>query len=454
MKKGIVCISNNLKYDNRVVRHIKSISQVMDEVHVSAQPVPDEKWYLNDWHNVSYKFFKWIPDAYPATVKISEIAKRLKIIDELKIITGILDFDNYLEKDICSLAIAKENEIQRKIIKKEKIKSYLSVWNKCESDENEYLRILCFLDSAIQWAETVSDIPANLIYCNDIDSLLCGIVHKKKYGSKLVYDVHDLYYDILLNKENPIFGKFLIIFEHYFINWVDELIGVSQSELEYLKKLHKTDAPANFIPNCLPKFEENKEILFKKEPHVPFRFYFHGIADEIRGVKKMIEAIRMVPEATLYLRCLPSPFIEEMKELADKEGVFKRIHFLEVVKQKDLSEAVNRDSDVGISLLDLSPNNSAYSKISLTNKFAEYLSGATPVMVIANTEQGNIVKEYGCGITIKKCTAKCIAKGMKYIIDHPERYQKMSQNAINVYEKIFSWEKYETKLQNMIDGLI
>lgn len=454
MNKGIVCISNNLKYDNRVVRHITAISQVMDEVHVSAQPIPDENWHLGDLHKVSYNFFKWIPDSYPATVKIKEITERLQLTNELKIITGILDFDNYLEKNISKIAIDKEKKKQKKIIKKEKIKSYLSKWNKCETSENEFLRILCFLDAAVQWAESVIDIPANIVYCNDIDSLLCGIVHKRKYGSKLVYDVHDLYYDILLNKKNPVYGSFLVLFEHYFIKWVDVLVGVSQSELEYLKGLHKVNVPVNFIPNCLPQFEGNRKILSKKETHVPFRFYFHGIADEIRGVKKMIEAIRMIPEATLYLRCLPSPFIEEMKELAEKEGVIKRIHFLEAVTQKELSEAVNRDSDAGISLLDLPPNNSAYSTISLTNKFAEYLSGATPVIVIANTEQGNIVKEYECGITIKKCTAKCIAKGMKYFIDHPEQYQKMSENAINVYKNIFSWEKYETKLQDMITSLL
>ena len=74
-------------------------------------------------------------------------------------------------------------------------------------------------------------VNANIIHCNDLNTLPIGIIIKKFYNQnvKIIYDAHE--YETQKNGLNRIEKRFIAILESYFIKHVDKMITVSALRL-------------------------------------------------------------------------------------------------------------------------------------------------------------------------------------------------------------------------------
>lgn len=444
--KVLVCITNNLRYDTRVKRHICAIAERVDSVHVLAQATPDETFWL-DLPNVSYSFVNITRDAHPVTQSLRLLCEKLDILPELQEVAPVLYSDTYFQEDEARLLL----DLQTRLFASGRWADVRAgVPEEC-TDVEQIAAWLWILETMIKWAEAASNIFADVIYCNDTETLLCGVAHKKKYGSRLIYDVHDMFYDIAPGEFCRAHRYCTAMIENQGIRYADAVIGICNQYLKTLENIHGYNGPMVFIPNCTPPQSEPQDCRVKKEMMEPLRFYYHGMATAVRGIEKVILALHNVQDAVLVLRCIPSPYVEDLRELVKQESLCERVKFLEIVPVESILNATARDADVGLAFWD----NGGQARLSLglrgvlNNKFIDYLTAGIPVLTMAGTEQGDIVQQYQCG-AVGECTVEDITEKMKWFCENRAQYAQMSQNALQASSELFVWDKYKPLLQQIV----
>lgn len=441
--KLIMLVSNNLQYDTRVKRHLSTLTKEFDEVLLSARPIPDDQTYLS-FPNLTYTFFDWEPYTYPATKKLRNALKEIDMFDDIwPVAPAILD-EHYYEPDSLDF----EKQLQDTLMDTPQWKEVLAGIPEVADLAKQMGWVFGFLDCAIQWARDVVSESADVIYCNDIDTLLAGVAHKRRYHSRLIYDAHDIYCDMFPGIFPRMHRNMLALLERQLLQYVDVLLGVSQSELSWMNKTYQVNIPQAVIHNCTEDITQDNHI--KKTYKLPLRLYYHGNADPTRGIGNAIDAVALVPDVVFHIRCLPGSFLDALKEKVRAMGLNNRVFFLAPVPGTEAAAAARRDGDIGIHAC--STEKSVDIEISLTNKFIEYLKAGLPVITSPIREQAQIIQQYDAGFVLNDDSAKSIAYALDQAVRQIKKLPRMSRNALRASTKLFDWSVYRERLVCLVTG--
>jgi glycosyltransferase involved in cell wall biosynthesis len=441
----LVLINNNLQYDTRVKRHVTAIAEEADTVYVFAQPTPNEEFFL-DLPNLKHNFFHWNPLDYPGTPCLREMAQGMNVLDDIWPALPLLLDNQYYDEESIRYQLGINNTLMRS----ERWTEILQGIPEKATDSEQIGWVFSFYCRCIQWAKETCEIPADIVYCNDIDTLLCGVAHKKKYGSKLIYDFHDVFCDMFPGMFPRQHRNMLARFERQLIGYADMLLSVNNSMLQWVKHIQSCQVPGVAIYNCTDS-ENTPEIQAKAQTGSPLRIYYHGGCDATRGLKNIIMAVAITSGVQLILRCLPSEYLETLRQLVEIENLSDRVTFLEPVDSKLAAQAANEDGDIGIHACETSK--CVDLECSLTNKFIEYLRAGLPVITSPIPEQSNIVEQYHAGWVLKNNSPEEISRIFLEILQHLKEYSTMSVNAQRASKEIFQWESYkQTLLKSVFAG--
>lgn len=441
--RALVIIGNNLQYDTRVKRQILLLTEVFDEVVVAAKPVPDRTEWVHH-PKVQTVFCEWVLPNYPCGNCLVEKAERMGLARQICSIAPMLLDSQYLEME----HLKEERQLQARLMMVERWDILRAAHAEEMSMPEEMIWAVTFLANSICWAEQVVNLPADVVYCNDVDTLVCGVAHKKRYKSRMIYDIHDIFYDYAPGVFPRMHRYQLALTEWKFISWADVVVGVSQSEINYLKRQYELTVPVLYIPNCT--MERTRGEPAQKDFHTPIRFYYHGIADATRGIEDMIEAISSIPDSRLVLRCLPCPYVDGIRQLVKTRGMEERVQFLEPVAAEQIPAAASADGDVGLILYKQDGKESIASQFSLNNKFIEYLRAGLPIISYTTQEHEMIIQKYRCGILIGQSNAGNLQKAMRELCKNPQVLAQMSKNACRASEELFEWNYYKKQLQKAV----
>jgi len=443
MSSIIVCISNNLKHDMRVLRQVGTFAEAFDKVIVCARPIPDRtEHYQAD--NVEWVWFE--NDVVPDEKRIRRLAKKYGVYEELISIAPVILDDNVLGKS--------ENiEFERRI---QEIQMSHRRWDEvgkgipAEATDDEQVYWLLFnIDLILQWADLVTGIDADIIYCNDYDTLLCGVAHKKVKGSRLIYDEHDLYCDSFPYLFPAIYRSFIALFEYEFLKHADAMISVSEAAVGWLKETYDLTYTPLFVPNC----KDVHEDLPAGDTGIdyPIRLYFQGFADAGKGLGEVIEAIKHTDEAVLHLRCLENEYVAELKEYVSENDLGGKVRFFDPVSPHDVIAAARTDGDIGLTIS--VGETSIGIRNTITNKLIEYLTAGLPVIVSEEMrDQSRIVGEYDAGFVVGKDIRKELPRILDDIRKDPGLISTMSGNAKKAANEIFRWENYKDRFIELVCG--
>lgn len=443
--KVLVCIDNNLKMDSRLKRHIKAIAKVVDEVHVLARPNPNHDFGL-DIANVTYSFFEIDYSHYSDNEIMKKAMKDLNVYEEIEEICPFINCSDYYAEEI----VEAYDEWLSDTMKGGRWQDVLNGTPEQMplSSAMSYTHI--FLLNSVFMAYRASNIKADVILCNDIDTLLCGVVHKKKYGSRLIYDIHDATYDISPGVFPMMYRKMLVKYEYQFSKYPDAVMSVGKHLLRWVKRHY------GLKQLCVPMYSCNEEDVLQgvKAKHysndTPIRVYFHGAAYAARKLDIMVQALPKVKDIELVFRCDNNEYIQEVKKLAEKIGVKERVHFLEMVPTNEVVIAANKDGDIGIYAS--IPDGCINWASSFTNKFVEYLGAGLPILTTKAEDQMRIVQKYKCGFILESDSVECMENAFKEIISNRDKLDTMSRNSWKVARTKLNWTSLEQTLVSLILG--
>lgn len=88
----------------------------------------------------------------------------------------------------------------------------------------------------------------DVVHCHNLDTLVVGVLLKKKLDIKLIYDVHEIFgYMIARNMPDTIV-KIVFYMEKKLVKYVNNIITVTDTVAEYLKSI--CDKPISIVMNC------------------------------------------------------------------------------------------------------------------------------------------------------------------------------------------------------------
>lgn len=442
--KVLLCVDNNLQNDTREKRHIMKLVEQGNTVHVLCRPNPSEEFGM-DVKGVSHTFFDFDHMPHPITPQLRKMAQEWGILNELERSCPVILSDKYFdEKEIVRYSdiISKRVEGGRWADIRKRISEEMS-----SADAMSFL--ITFLESSMLMAQVAESIQADVIICIDIDTLLCGVIHKKKYHSRLIYDIQDVTCDISPGLFPQIYSNMLMMYEKQFVQYADAVISVGNHLLKWAQVRYGITVPCVPIYSC-----SQKEYLEGIEPKQYYderlRIYYHGLIFEARKIDNIIKALAQVDEIELVLRTGDSEYTDEIRRLIEKLELTDRVKFLEMVPTESVLKAANQDGDIGIYVSNV--ENCVNWASSFTNKFVEYLGAALPVITTNAEDQARIVREHQCGYVLKDESVESIVQVFEEIKKNKSALEQMSVNSWRVAREVLDWNIYSSLFYGTVVG--
>ena len=417
--KILVLVTNDIMNDSRVKRVCKTLSSCADVTLFAkrSQYLPDEE--SSDGYNIrritgplylnkkkknkleNAPVFKWFFDLRKKIDKYKVKTSGFKIIFE-KIKDH--DYDNLFE-------INTEAE-------KQHIKDVLS--------ENKI------------FAEEGLILSPEVVYCNDLDTLICGAKLKNKINCKLIYDAHEIFSEQFINKSDA-WKSYFFELEKSLIYFADHIIVVNES---IGKELVRRYGIKNFtvVPNCA-RFYEVAEIHQNKIKQI----LYHGRFEINRGIEELVEAMRYIKGAELILRG-DGIIKEKLLEIIKEHKLKRKIIFKDMLPADKVVEESAR-ADIGV--IAYIPN-CLNNYLCTPNKLFEYIMAGLCVCGSDLPELKNYIVGGAIGGVFDPYKPEDIAYKLNKILNDEKLLNEYKNNSRKLARENLNWEIQEEKIKNIL----
>ena len=286
---------------------------------------------------------------------------------------------------------------------------------------------------------------AQLLFSNDLDTLLPNYLILKFRKSEIIYDTHELFCEVPELIGNPSKRKIWKNIERSIFPKLKKLITVNQSIAEIYSEEY--NVPVEYIRNIplkRPHFEplgreylglpKNKRIIILQGAGINIQ----------RGAEEALEAMQWVKNAVLLI-VGSGDVIHQLKEMRIKLGLQNRVIITGKVPYELLAQ-YTQVADLGLSLDKDTNLNYRYS---LPNKLFDYIYAGIPVFVSNLLEIARIVKNYEIGFIAERHDPKYLAEHLNAIFENPQQLA-LWKNNLKKAQKELNWDIEERKLIRII----
>jgi glycosyltransferase involved in cell wall biosynthesis len=293
----------------------------------------------------------------------------------------------------------------------------------------------------------------DVVHCNDLETLLVGVLARKKFGCRLIYDAHEFwpFADSLCTWVDK---WFFLLLEGILIKKVDAVVSVSPMLSDAIRRTYGLKH-VHTVPNVEP-WVAHRAPLAKPSPMACLaegrvKFLFQGRFTIARGIEEIIRAWNHVDgkEAALFLRGPDNTWKTRAMELATRLGLLNNsVYFLDAVSEDELVSAA-AEADVGIvPYLPIAINE----RLACPNKLSQYLHAG--LMIITNDLPyvKSVVQEANAGLCYNSSDISTLAQAVMQVINDPGLLHACKQNALRFARDNFNWQNRGDLFLNLYRG--
>jgi glycosyltransferase involved in cell wall biosynthesis len=285
---------------------------------------------------------------------------------------------------------------------------------------------------------------ADLLYSNDLDTLLPNYLVSKLKGIPLIYDSHELFCEVPELQNERFKKRIWEKLESAIVPKLRYCITVNQSIADYFFKKYSTRFS---VVRNIPAPINTEKIKTKTELKLPTDkriVIFQGSGINIqRGAEELVESMRYLDKVHLLIIGGGDVF-PHLKELIKTSGLGSKITIIDKLPKEELIH-YTKNSDLGLSIDKDTNLNYRYS---LPNKLFDYIQAGIPVLASRLPEIERIISAYEVGDFIDSHDPKHIAEKINLILNSP-RYSEMKNNTVKAVEEN-NWEKEKETLLSVI----
>jgi glycosyltransferase involved in cell wall biosynthesis len=272
-----------------------------------------------------------------------------------------------------------------------------------------------------------------------------GILLKKWYGARLVYDTHEL--ETETNGSRGFRKKLAKIVERFCISFTDQIFVVSDSIAREYAKMYAIPAPP-VVLNCPPYRKPLKSDYFRKHFGIPddaIIFLYQGGLSQSRGVPVILEAFKQLAHPLKAVVFMGYGVMEEEIKYAARKS--SNIFFQPAVPP-DVVLEYTASADVGMHFIQNTCLNHYYC---LPNKLFEYTMAGLPVIVSNMYEMSNFVRNNHIGVVARDESVAALIDAVSEIAQL--NLAEMKRNALAAAEQ-YNWENQENVMINVYRNLL
>jgi glycosyltransferase involved in cell wall biosynthesis len=282
---------------------------------------------------------------------------------------------------------------------------------------------------------------ANLLFSNDLDTLMPNyLIHKLK-GIPIVYDSHEYFTETpeLVNRKFPqsVWKKI----EEWIFPKIKDVITVNRSIARLFKEKYGNEV---HVVRNIPPTRASVEAMSRSQLGLPENtpiILLQGAGINIqRGAEELVEAMQFVDNAQLLIIGggdvidLLKTMVEELK-LEDKITFIPKLPFEKLQQYTMLADiGLTIDKDTNINY-----------RYSLPNKLFDYIQSGVPVLASPLVEIAQIIDKYQVGECIENHEPKSLAEKINKMLANKEQLQLFKQNCKEA-AKVLNWENEKERL--------
>jgi glycosyltransferase involved in cell wall biosynthesis len=279
----------------------------------------------------------------------------------------------------------------------------------------------------------------DVIHCHDLDTLVTGVLLKKRLKKKLIYDAHEIFGNMIARTMPQLVVRIAFQMEKQLLKNVDHIITVVEPLQEYFRKI--SNKPLTIIMNC-------KELVTNE--YIPpntkeFTLLYIGVLHTSRMFPDLVDIIGKMKEVKFIIAGKNENLFEEVKQRSKK---YQNIQFLGTIPFTDVIPKTLACNVVICMISPKDPNNS----IGLANKQFEAMVCGRPIICTKNTYAGELVEKLSCGLLVDY-TGESVTKAIITLKDNPALCEQLGKNAFNAAQGQYNWEHEEEKLIKIYDAL-
>lgn len=272
----------------------------------------------------------------------------------------------------------------------------------------------------------------DLIHACDFDTVLPALLCKCFWKKKVIYDIFDLYADMLRATPAPLVKLVRRV----------ELFAIGKADATLLADDARREQIAGSKPRRLEVIYNAPEDIHIKAGNRPpgFRLYiaYIGLIQKERGLLPMLHVLQRHPEWHLDL----AGYGGDEKEILQTSEKMENVTWHGRVPYEQALQ-LSAASDVLFALYDPSIPNHRYSS---PNKIFEAMLLGKPVIVAQNTNMDRLIATANCGLIVKYGAEDELETALKQLADHPELRDALGQAARKAYDHQYSWNRMQTRL--------
>lgn len=325
----------------------------------------------------------------------------------------------------------------------DEIKNNINIKSTHRKFKNRYER---FLKSKSILKKKCLEVDADVYQFHDVD-LLNLAYEIKKLGKKVIFDAHEDYEALFLEREwiPTIFRKILL---KNFIN----------KEKKIYPKLDYIICAADHIEEKIKKYNsktitiENFPILeepIKKTNNKNNIICFAGSIRADWNHENIIKSINKIKNITYKIAGNYSE--QYYNDLSIIDG-FSKVKFLGRKSYKEVRE-LYKESKIGMALCSYLPNTGNKRGSFGNTKIFEYMMNELPIVFTDFDIYCEINKNKKFGIPVNPYNVGEIKEAIEYILNNPKEAENMGKNGRYLVEKKYNWEILEKKLLGMYKKL-
>ena len=282
----------------------------------------------------------------------------------------------------------------------------------------------------------------DIYHANDLNTLIQGVVCSKfkvfkRNRKKLIYDSHEVQ-----TSRMGYSSRVYDWMEKFLISFCDRVINENHTRAAYTRELY------GFYPAVVHNYpfvsrpEEVEKVdlyeLLDIPEEEPILLYQGGMQIG-RGLDKVIEAVPLF-KSGIVVFIGDGRLKAELVEKVIRMDLESRVKFVPKVPVRELIR-YTPNGYLGFQVL----NNVCFNHYSASsNKLFEYMMSGVPVIACSFPEIQRVVEGEKTGICVDSHCPESIARGVNYLLDHPEVRETMRRNCFKARNR-YNWDNEKLK---------
>lgn len=294
----------------------------------------------------------------------------------------------------------------------------------------------------------VQQFAPDIVYCNDLDTLLAGVLCKIQHGQTLLFDAHEIYPEQLAeHMRSDIWYNFYSRLEKKLLPFTDGRLTVCDSLGMYFQKVYRC-GPFITLRNT-PSIQQLPDASILERHNHPVRILYHGAYVPYRGLDEIIAIADHIDNAIFIFRGIGS-YETELRAQVSARQLENRVHFVPSVPIDDLVATASQ-CDIGLSPFLSVCLNTQYA---LPNKFFEYMMAGLAVANADLIEMRLLTEQLENGVLFDSLDPESIVKSLNDLVQDRERLTFYRRQSYKAAQTEFHWEHEEEKLKHYLQEFV